>query len=99
MRTPAAPSRRRHPAPRTAGASANGKVEDRTPTRGIRSALDTLRSVVVDDEMTLWQNFEFNQRWYDLVSYHSQGALTMPSDKLIAIAGVAGIVEESAQVV
>ncbi|KAK4445673.1 heterokaryon incompatibility protein-domain-containing protein [Podospora aff. communis PSN243] len=72
-------------------------MEDHTPTKGIRGALDTLTSVVVNDEMELWQKLEFNQRWYDLVSYYSRCNLTRQTDKLIAIAGVAGMVEQGSR--
>jgi len=91
--------------PRSRGFASDGRhikveeIEDHTPTKGIRGALDTLTSVVIDDNMTLWQKLEFNRRWYELVSYYSQGNLTRQSDKLIAIAGVARMVEESASAV
>jgi hypothetical protein len=37
----------------------------------------------------------FNQRWYELVESYSHGALTKSTDKLIAIAGVARLVEST----
>lgn len=69
--------------------------EDHTATRGIRGALDTLLSIDTEKEMTLWERFEFNQRWYELVKTYSEGRLTNPTDRLIALSGVAEKIAES----
>ncbi len=70
----------------------------RAATHGIRGALDVLRELRVDDDAAKnddlgGQAFEFNKRWYDLVSAYSRGGLTNPSDKLVALAGVADAVQ------
>jgi hypothetical protein len=41
----------------------------------------------------LREQIEFNRRWYELISAYTEGFLTVPTDKLIAIAGVAELVQ------
>ena len=75
----------------------DGKFQDHSATEGLRGALHALVRIKASDQLSQWEQLEFNRRWYDLVSYYSQGKLTKESDKLIAIAGVAGLVEQHAK--
>ncbi|KAK4450349.1 heterokaryon incompatibility protein-domain-containing protein [Podospora aff. communis PSN243] len=73
---------------------AAGNYEDHSATKGIRGALDTLISIDASKDLSLHERLAFNERWYELVASYSQGALTKQTDKLIAIAGVAGLVKK-----
>ena len=75
----------------------SGNYEDHSATRGIRGALDVLLSVHVSTELTLQEMLTFNERWYELIEAYSRCSLTKMSDKLVAIAGVAGLVEKMSQ--
>ncbi|KAF2807130.1 HET-domain-containing protein, partial [Mytilinidion resinicola] len=60
------------------------------------SGYEKLPYVVHNGRLFDWQ-IEFNQRWYRLVSAYSEGALTYPTDKLVAISGIAELVQDRAQ--
>jgi hypothetical protein len=72
-----------------------GDYEDHTATRGIRGALDMLLAIDTTNGLTITEALAFNHRWFELVGAYSKGELTKKSDKLVAIAGVAGLVEKS----
>lgn len=63
--------------------------------RGIRGALDVLRPL--GSATHLAEKIEFSQRWFDIISGYGEGALTVPTDKLVAISGVAELVEGRAR--
>ncbi|KAK3373236.1 heterokaryon incompatibility protein-domain-containing protein [Lasiosphaeria ovina] len=65
--------------------------------RGIRGALDVLQSFGPASQHSLAEKIEFSKRWFDIVAAYSEGALTVPTDKLIALSGVAELVQERAQ--
>ena len=75
----------------------SGNYEDRSATRGIRGAMDVLLSVHASTQLTLQEMLTFNDRWYELIEAYSRCSLTKISDKLVAIAGVAGLVEKMSQ--
>lgn len=62
--------------------------------RGIRGALDVLQALGRTTEHTFTERIEFCKRWFDIVSAYSEGALTRPTDKLVALAGVAELVQD-----
>ncbi|KAK1750055.1 heterokaryon incompatibility protein-domain-containing protein [Echria macrotheca] len=67
--------------------------------RGIRGALDVLQLLGrVPDQPTLAERVEFSKRWFDIVSAYSEGALTRQTDKLVAVSGVAALVQTHARV-
>ncbi|KAF2492957.1 HET-domain-containing protein [Lophium mytilinum] len=70
---------------------------DRSASRGVRGALDVLKSLGAASGLGLREQIEFNQRWYSLVFAYSEGALTYPTDKLVAISGIAELVQDRAQ--
>jgi len=79
---------------------ASGAFEDHTATRGIRGALDTLLSMDMSPTgapLTLHEMLAFNQRWFELVRPYSRAQLSRPADRLIAIAGVASLVETTSR--
>ncbi|KAK3345967.1 heterokaryon incompatibility protein-domain-containing protein [Lasiosphaeria hispida] len=65
--------------------------------RGIRGALDVLQSLGSVSKHDLAEKIEFCKRWFDIVSAYSEGALTCPTDKLIALSGVAELVQSRAK--
>ncbi|KAK4450163.1 heterokaryon incompatibility protein-domain-containing protein [Podospora aff. communis PSN243] len=72
---------------------------DHTATRGIRGALDTLLSMDMSSTapLILDEMITFNQRWFELIKPYSRAQLSRPNDRLIAIAGVASLVETTSQ--
>lgn len=70
---------------------------DRSATRGIRGALNILRTIGTAPEFGLREKIEFNKRWYELLSVYTDGELTYPTDKLIAVSGVARLIQNSAK--
>jgi hypothetical protein len=70
---------------------------DRSASRGIRGALDMLQSIGTASSLTLREEVEFNKRWYELVSAYTEGALTKSTDKLIALSGIAELVQNKAK--
>jgi hypothetical protein len=70
---------------------------DQSASRGIRGALDMLQSLGSAADLTLRESIEFNKRWYELVSAYTEGTLTNPTDKLIALSGIAGLVQNKAK--
>ena len=71
------------------------EVKDHTATRGIRSILDAILLFNAESDLSLKQKLDFNKQWYKLVSLYSGMRLKRQSDKLIAIAGIARLVEKS----
>jgi hypothetical protein len=71
---------------------------DRSASRGIRGALDMLQSLGVAAELTVREQIEFNKRWFELVSAYTEGELTVATDKLIALSGIAEVVHTKAQI-
>ncbi|KAK0724303.1 heterokaryon incompatibility protein-domain-containing protein [Lasiosphaeris hirsuta] len=65
--------------------------------RGVRGALDVLQSLGSVSKHDLAEKIEFCKRWFDIVSAYSEGALTCPTDKLIALSGVAVLVQSRAK--
>ena len=66
--------------------------------RGIRGALDTLQSLGQGSELpTQAETIEICKRWFDIVSAYSEGALTRQTDKLVALSGIAELVQGSLQ--
>ncbi|KAK5661880.1 hypothetical protein OQA88_9988 [Cercophora sp. LCS_1] len=64
--------------------------------RGIRGALKFLVSMEGIDAASpdsTPQVFSFSKRWYEIVSAYSGGELTRPTDKLVALSGVADLVQ------
>ncbi|KAK4222767.1 HET-domain-containing protein [Podospora fimiseda] len=76
-----------------------GKFKSKRARRGIRGALDVLQRLgpVWQNADRLMEQIEFCQRWFDIVGIYSKGALTVPTDKLVALSGVAELVEGHAQ--
>lgn len=66
---------------------------DRSASRGIRGALDVLQSLGDASEFSLREKLEFNSRWYELVSAYTEAALTRSTDKLIALSGIATLLQ------
>ncbi|KAK0728729.1 heterokaryon incompatibility protein-domain-containing protein, partial [Lasiosphaeria miniovina] len=62
-----------------------------------RGALDVLQSFGPASQHSLAEKIEFSKRWFDIVAAYSEGALTVPTDKLVALSGVAELVQERAQ--
>jgi hypothetical protein len=70
---------------------------DRSASRGIRGALDMLQSLGAAADLSLREKIEFNKRWYELVSAYTEGELTIATDKLIALSGIAEVVHTKAK--
>ncbi|KAK0648149.1 heterokaryon incompatibility protein-domain-containing protein [Cercophora newfieldiana] len=64
--------------------------------RGVRGALDVLQSLGLSSTHTFAERMEFCKRWFDIVSAYSEGSLTRTTDKLVALAGVAELVQDRA---
>lgn len=77
------------------GIGGDHELDDGTRARrGIRGALDVLQALGRTTEHTFTERIEFCKRWFDIVSAYSEGALTRPTDKLVALAGVAELVQD-----
>jgi hypothetical protein len=61
--------------------------------RGIRGALDVLKSLGPASGHRFAESVEFCKRWFDIVAAYTEGALTRQTDKLIALSGVAELVQ------
>ncbi|GAB1317196.1 hypothetical protein MFIFM68171_07406 [Madurella fahalii] len=87
---------------RMSGRGAGGvdaeRAAERAAVRGIRGALDVLQSLGPVSRQSFGEKIEFYKRWYEMVSAYSQGQLTRQSDRLVALAGVAELVQKRAQV-
>ena len=68
-----------------------------TAKRDIRGALDVLKSLRPSSDYDFAERIEFCKRWFDIVSAYIEGALTRQTDKLIALSGVAELVQRRAQ--
>jgi hypothetical protein len=76
---------------------ANGDdIAKHSASRGIRGALSVLQELGSAEGFRLREQIEFNRRWYELITAYSEGALTNFTDKLVAIAGVAELVQSNA---
>ncbi|KAK0627329.1 heterokaryon incompatibility protein-domain-containing protein [Immersiella caudata] len=65
--------------------------------RGIRGALDFLQSLGLAALHNKLERIEFVKKWFDIVTAYSERALTRETDKLIALSGVAELVQERAR--
>jgi len=73
----------------------NGDDEDENlARRGIRGVLDVLQLLGLAANHTNTERIEFVRRWFDIVTAYSDGALTRQTDKLVALSGVADLVQE-----
>ncbi|KAK3987987.1 HET-domain-containing protein [Cladorrhinum sp. PSN332] len=63
---------------------------------GIRGSVDVLPMIGSSWTLpdSLAERIEISQRWFDIVSAYTEGALTVPTDKLVALSGVAELIEE-----
>ncbi|KAK3994496.1 hypothetical protein QBC44DRAFT_379521 [Cladorrhinum sp. PSN332] len=61
--------------------------------REMRGALDVLQSLGCDKKQTFGEKVEFYKRWFEVISAYSKGELTRQTNKLVAIAGVAELVQ------
>ncbi|KAK4442835.1 HET-domain-containing protein [Podospora aff. communis PSN243] len=77
---------------------AEGEDVDVLARRGIRGALDVLQSLGFAALHTKAERVEFVRRWFDVVAAYSERALTRQTDKLVALSGVAELVQERAGV-
>jgi len=70
---------------------------DHSASRGIRGALDVLQSLATGTGLSMREKLEFNQRWYELLTAYTEGALTRPTDKVVALSGIAGVIQRKAK--
>ena len=61
--------------------------------RDIRGSLDALKAMDKKTRLSDRGMMKFIRLWYELVSYYSAASLTKPTDRLVAIAGIAELVE------
>ncbi|KAK4176541.1 heterokaryon incompatibility protein-domain-containing protein [Triangularia setosa] len=66
--------------------------------RGIRGALDVLQRLGPVEKQRFGEKVEFWKRWYEIVSVYSKGQLTRQTDRLVALAGVAELVQQRGKV-
>jgi hypothetical protein len=70
-----------------------GYYRDCATTRGIRDAFKRMKAIKGPALSNVVVAVEFNTLWYELVSYYSATGLTVPSDRLVAISGIAALIE------
>ncbi|KAK0744767.1 heterokaryon incompatibility protein-domain-containing protein [Apiosordaria backusii] len=73
-----------------------GNPKERRAVRGIRGALDVLQRLGPVEKQRFGEKIEFWKRWYEIVSVYSKGQLTRQTDRLVALAGVAELVQQRA---
>jgi hypothetical protein len=69
---------------------------NRRASRGIRGALDVMQRLGSAHHHDWRERLEFIKRWYELVSAYTERDLTMPTDRLVALSGVAERVQNTA---
>ncbi|KAK4676410.1 hypothetical protein QC764_0060090 [Podospora pseudoanserina] len=72
--------------------------QERRAVRGIRGALDVLQRLGPVETQRFGEKVEFWKRWYEIVSVYSKGQLTRQTDRLVALAGVAELVQQRGKV-
>ncbi|KAK0669853.1 heterokaryon incompatibility protein-domain-containing protein [Cercophora samala] len=74
------------------------RPQERKAVRGIRGALDVLQRLGPVKGQRFGEKLEFWKRWYEIVSVYSKGQLTRQTDRLVALAGVAELVQQRGKV-
>ena len=77
--------------------SSNDNDNENLARRGIRGALDVLQSLGLAANHTPIESIEFVRRWFEIVTAYSDGALTRQTDKLVALSGIADLVQETSK--